>query len=144
MTALENRRRIVDYRIVRHGVDGAQYFPGHGLSGTKWTDTATGCADTERKALEDALDQLSQNGWDAGGIDFDQDELGDDECSAYTDCECECEYGCRKNECCCPDDVSPDEHWTGKCTMADGCDCACHDECDLHYYVSVDVRGDDD
>ena len=74
-------KTITDYCIVRHGVDSYDYFPGEGISGTQFIDKATGIGNTKEEAFEDALDLLSENGWDVDIVkspdDFDPDSIFD-------------------------------------------------------------------
>jgi len=60
----EGSKKVGDYEIINHGVEGDQYFQGHGISHSKWDDCATGIGMSEREAYEDALEQLAQNGWE--------------------------------------------------------------------------------
>ena len=60
----QHMKTIAAYEIIYHGVDWADYFPGCGLAHTEYADVATGIGNSDREALEDALDQLAQNGWD--------------------------------------------------------------------------------
>lgn len=53
-----------DFRITYYGIDHEQYFQGHGLFGTKWSDCAVGIGNCNREALDDALESLAQNDWD--------------------------------------------------------------------------------
>lgn len=46
------------------GLDSASYFRGAGSDG--FEDSAVGCGNTAREALEDALDMLASSGWDVG------------------------------------------------------------------------------
>jgi hypothetical protein len=48
--------------VVSHGVDNSQYFQGAGVSFTEFDDCATGVGNSEREALEDALESLAQSG----------------------------------------------------------------------------------
>ncbi len=56
------------YRVVCHGIENSQYFQGHGLSFSKFADTATGIGDTALEAFEDALASLAQNDWDVESL----------------------------------------------------------------------------
>ena len=53
----------VAFEIVDHGIQNAQYFQGCGTSFTDYTDVATGIGDTFSEALDDALENLAQTGW---------------------------------------------------------------------------------
>jgi hypothetical protein len=57
-------KQVVEYRITRHGAEHGQYFQGHGISHSRFTDCATGIGQSEWEAFDDALEQLAQNGWD--------------------------------------------------------------------------------
>ncbi len=45
------------------------YFQGHGIALTRFTDTATGIGDDVEMAADDALDMLATAGWDADKIE---------------------------------------------------------------------------
>lgn len=62
-------KRHTDYRIVFHGIESEQYFQGYGVSGSKFTDCATGIGASNKEALGNALDQLDQNGWDTEALE---------------------------------------------------------------------------
>lgn len=62
-------KRARSYRIVNHGLMFNDYFQGHGLSGSKWEDAATGYADNAKAAVLEALEQLAENDWDLSVID---------------------------------------------------------------------------
>jgi hypothetical protein len=55
-------------RVIFHGEDHSQYFPGHGLWGTTYKECATGIGTSEKQALDDALEQLAQNDWDIDAL----------------------------------------------------------------------------
>ena len=57
-------KKITEYEIVNHGIDGEQYFQGCGVACTSFDDVATGIGNTEKEALEDAIDSLAQNDWE--------------------------------------------------------------------------------
>lgn len=50
---------LEDVEVLDHGADHVQYFPGIGVSGTRYTHAITGSGDTPQEALEDALAQLA-------------------------------------------------------------------------------------
>lgn len=50
-----------DLEIVDHGEDHAQYFPGCGVSGTRYSHVATGIGVTFGEALDDAIEQMVTN-----------------------------------------------------------------------------------
>ncbi len=64
-------KRVVDFRVTCHGVEHEQYFQGHGTALTRWEECATGIGDSYGEALDDALDQIAQNGWDTSTIEAD-------------------------------------------------------------------------
>jgi hypothetical protein len=49
---------IVHFEIIDHGCDGEQYFPGCGVSFTKYTDVITGIGDSAYEAGADAYNML--------------------------------------------------------------------------------------
>ena len=44
-------KKITEFEIVSHGIDGEQYFPGCGVACTSFDDVATGIGDTEQEAF---------------------------------------------------------------------------------------------
>ena len=53
---------VKGFCIHNHGIDGAQYFPGHGLGpNSGYIDCATGCGNNFVEAFEDAVEQLAQS-----------------------------------------------------------------------------------
>jgi hypothetical protein len=48
----------IEFELIDHGCDGAQYFPGCGVAFTTYTNVTTGCGDSAREAAEDALEQF--------------------------------------------------------------------------------------
>ncbi len=107
-----------DYRITTHGIDHNQYFQGHGVSFSKFTDCATGIGDSEIEAFNDALESLAQNDWDVSII----------EAKAKEDIEA-------------MENIADIQENRIHEMLHDGCDN--EDECDhennLYFYVSVDV-----
>jgi hypothetical protein len=57
-------KRIEAYEIINHGVEHSDYFQGCGVACTEFTDVATGIGNSEREALDDAIEQLAQGDWD--------------------------------------------------------------------------------
>ena len=55
--SMSTERTVTGYEIVDHGEDGASYFPGCGVAFTSFDSVSTGCGDSARAALEDALEQ---------------------------------------------------------------------------------------
>ena len=58
------QKRTEDYEISNYGIENAQYFQGHGTSCTKFEYCSLGVGDSYRMAMEDALDQAAQAGFD--------------------------------------------------------------------------------
>ncbi len=56
-------KRILEYEIIDHGVKHEQYFQGCGVALTKYEDVATGIGNSLREALEDAAEDLVQQGY---------------------------------------------------------------------------------
>jgi len=56
--------KITDWEVEDHGVDNAQYFQGAGVAYTDWDTVATGSGNNAAEAFDDALEQLSQEGYD--------------------------------------------------------------------------------
>lgn len=53
---------ITDFEVLNHGRHLPDYFPGCGVAFTRWTHVATGCGDDAKGALDDALEQLAEQG----------------------------------------------------------------------------------
>jgi hypothetical protein len=144
---MRDRQPVTSYRIVRHGRDASSYFPGHGLSFSRYEATATGIGDTEAEAFSDALEQLAMDRWETLTIERDEDIVNND-ASAHEDCECDCFGDDCTTECCHPDGVGLNEDGEPEapfthCGGAEGCDCPCHDHCEMHWWVSIDVTTED-
>ena len=60
---------ITDYGLVDHGSEHEQYFMGCGVAFTNFTECVTGVGDSQRASVEDALEQMAQNG-DILGLDL--------------------------------------------------------------------------
>ena len=61
---------VTDFEVVDHGIDGAQYFQGCGVSFTAFEHVVTGCGDTFADAVDDALESISQTcAYAPGGFD---------------------------------------------------------------------------
>jgi hypothetical protein len=96
------------YKIVSHGMDGEQYFPGASTVFTGFDHVVTGTGDTEAEAYNDAVDQLAWAHDDDTVVLLQLPKFwGDDD---HDVCE-----GCESNG-----DVA-----------------GCEEECESHYYVSV-------
>lgn len=61
--------QITEFQVVDHGIDGAQYFPGCGVSYTNFAHVVTGCGDDFAEALDDALESVAQSE-ETDGVDF--------------------------------------------------------------------------
>ncbi len=111
----EMLRYPVEFQITNHGPYHAQYFPGHGISHTSFEHCVTGCGGAPDEALTDALEQLAMAGeWDIDPIEksLEAEEIFASNKDAHDDCE--------------PSFINPPEDW--------------HDECEMYWYVSVDIR----
>lgn len=118
-------RKIGDFELVDHGVDGEQYFQGCGTSYTPFEHCATGCGDSAAEAVDDMLESVAQDDFETEGMEKRiMDDLGLTEFPAG-DCCGECEYG--------DSDDSDD---------SDEKDAACA-ECEMHYYVSLRWNADE-
>lgn len=62
-------KRAEKYRVTYHGIEHEQYFRGHGIALTEYSDTATGAGMDVSEAFEDALHSLAQNGWDVAELE---------------------------------------------------------------------------
>lgn len=62
-------KTIAEFEFIDHGVDNEQYFQGCGVCLTAFEDVATGCGDNPSAAVEDAIDQLAEQGWDTDGLE---------------------------------------------------------------------------
>jgi hypothetical protein len=65
---------IQNYKILNHGIDGSQYFPGCGVACTLYTHVYTGIGESAHEALEDALEQAATDDWNVEEIKNDLDE----------------------------------------------------------------------
>lgn len=50
--------KILTFRVLDHGCDHEQYFPGCGVSFTQYEACVTGIGDSAKEAANDALEQL--------------------------------------------------------------------------------------
>jgi hypothetical protein len=62
MTHENTKTKVADYQLLDHGVEGSQYFQGCGVIGTQFESVVTGCGENFAEALDDALDQIAQDG----------------------------------------------------------------------------------
>lgn len=102
------------WRVIDHGRDAPDYFPGHGLFGNRFEDCATGVGDTRIEALSDALDALASNGWDLNDPQIETTLRGE------------------------LDLVDVDLH-----AHCDSRRAGHAEECEIRFFVSVDVSGRD-
>ena len=49
----------IEFEIIDHGCDGSSYFPGCGVSFTRFTHVATGIGVSAREAANDAAEQMA-------------------------------------------------------------------------------------
>ncbi len=121
--------RIAEWNVVDHGVEHAQYFQGHGTASTDWTHTATGCGSDTREALDDALEQLAQQP-ELDGIDW--EGLHKTICDKYTDLKSPGKVAAASVSAY-HERFNPNAENPVLCS--DDCD-----ECEHHYYLSIDLR----
>lgn len=119
--------KVSEIRVIFHGVRHAQYFQGHGVSFTTYTDCATGASSSYFEALDDALEQLA-----TGGIEIPDNLLRE---AVFEECGLSLER---------LEDTAKSDRAAlhGGCFDRRGEDMneAEHDDCELNYYVSVDVK----
>ena len=60
---------VRDYEIVDHGICHEQFFQGCGVSHTPFEDIATGMGNNPAEAIDDALEQIAQNGVEVGDME---------------------------------------------------------------------------
>ena len=60
MNTTKAETKIADYKLLDHGIDHAQYFPGCGVAYTKFDNVQTGCGENFAEALNDALEMIAQ------------------------------------------------------------------------------------
>lgn len=53
---------ITNYEVINHGVTTSSYFQGCGVCFTSFKHVQTGIGDTEKEALDDALEQIAMCG----------------------------------------------------------------------------------
>jgi hypothetical protein len=74
---------ITEYEIETHGIDYPDYFQGAGTSFTRFSEIATGCGDTEKEALDDALEQMAMCGVTISPeLEADAEKADDKECAS--------------------------------------------------------------
>lgn len=83
-------KKVTEYQLVDHGVDGSQYFPGCGVAFTSFEHVATGCGDTFKEALDDCLESIAQDDVDAEALEAlliaDGFDVNDESRSAIAEC----------------------------------------------------------
>ena len=111
---------IAGYEVQDHGVDHAQYFQGCGVAFTEFDEVATGCGDNFAEALDEAIGDLAELGYETEGLD----ELIAEE------------FGYKEAP------TSPGSHddCHDDCTHETDDDCPEHESCELSYYVSIMVK----
>jgi len=106
---------ILDFQVIDHGVTGSQFFQGCGTSFTPFEVCETGIGDTATEALDSALEQLAEVGWEVTDAFVEQ---------------------CRK-------DLDPSTCDESKCKGCEfenrGEDEECPDSCETWHFVSVRV-----
>ena len=70
-----NGQIVYDYSVNDHGVMDCQYWQGAGVSHTKWDAVGVGSGENPHSAMEEALQDLAEQGWDTSTIhnEFDAD-----------------------------------------------------------------------
>lgn len=68
----DDRKIPRSFRIIDHGSDHAQYFPGHGLAFSRYAACATGAGSDPSEAFEDAIAQLADQ-WNVSTIRASED-----------------------------------------------------------------------
>lgn len=67
--ANEGLEAPVIYKLVDHGIDSPDYFPGYGLACTPYDDVYIGNGNNPKDALEETLTQAALDGWDSDLIE---------------------------------------------------------------------------
>jgi hypothetical protein len=77
MDSREHGKAIYDHSVHDHGIMYSDYFQGVSTAHTRWEEVYTGCGENAYEALDQALDEASQNGWDARSVknEFDPESL---------------------------------------------------------------------
>jgi hypothetical protein len=78
-------KNINEFEIVVHGIEHSDYFQGCGVAFTKFNECYTGIGNNASEALEDALEQAEQSGYNTEGIKVDQPYVKETELT-HTDC----------------------------------------------------------
>lgn len=119
-------KKIDEYSITDHGIEGSQYFQGHSVG--DWNDCATGCGSNPYDALEDALESLAQNDWNT--------ESNTELCIVLDALEAKCPWPNLILEAC--KEYADEETLKEIKAFEDGE--GDFPETDLHYYVSINVN----
>jgi hypothetical protein len=62
-------KTIGQFELVDHGIDHCQSFIGCGITFTSFEDIATGCGSNPAEAIDDALECLTLQAWETGGME---------------------------------------------------------------------------
>jgi len=62
-------QKVSEYQLCDHGIDGAQYFSGCGISYTSFDYVSTGCGSNFAEAIDEALDGVAQDGFDSEALE---------------------------------------------------------------------------
>jgi hypothetical protein len=102
-----SQRKIAEFQVYDLGIEHSQYFQGFGVAFTPYSECCYGIGDNPAEALDDALEQVAQMGFDADKLaerikqvegeprttpsvaEFAESDRGDDEESAeggYDEC----------------------------------------------------------
>lgn len=65
------KQQVTEYDVVDHGYDSPDHFQGCGVTFTRFDECVTGCGTTALEALDDALEQIAQEGYDISEIEDD-------------------------------------------------------------------------
>ena len=111
-----------EIRVTFHGWEHAQYFQGHGVSFTRFTDCVTGIGESTSAALDDALEQIAS----AGAWEVSDEQIRE---AVFEECGKTLEG-------------LEEESENDSSAMHDGCptDEREHEGCELSYFVSIDLR----
>jgi len=68
MDSRAHGKAIYDHSVHDHGIMYSDYFPGVSTVHTRWDDVYTGTGENAHEALDEALDDAAQDGWDVRSI----------------------------------------------------------------------------
>lgn len=74
---MPSMKHILEFEVIDHGIEHAQYFQGCSTYLTKWDFCVTGCGDSYLDAIDDALELLAQSDFDVDFIDEDPEVIED-------------------------------------------------------------------